>query len=122
VRIRKGDKKRAWITRMLHRGANAGKRQARPRIAAHVAVQFTIPIMQPPLGIWTEAAEVQAMSTFEFFQAPLKSSHGRLKLNLPPAPTNVFAVRPAKFPSLWPRFQPDSRCLRVLCRMPPAIS
>jgi hypothetical protein len=34
---------------MLHRGANAGKRQIRPRIAAHVAVHFTVPIVNHSL-------------------------------------------------------------------------
>jgi len=41
VRILKGAKKGAWITRMLHRSANAGKRQTRLPIAAHLSVHFT---------------------------------------------------------------------------------
>jgi hypothetical protein len=33
VRILKGAKTRAWITRMLHRSANPGKRQTRPPLS-----------------------------------------------------------------------------------------
>jgi hypothetical protein len=50
VRILKGAKKRPWITRMLHRSANAGKRQTRPPIAAHVTVHFTVTETRPEYG------------------------------------------------------------------------
>jgi hypothetical protein len=35
---------------MLHRSANAGKRQTRPPIAAHVSVHFTVPETRPESG------------------------------------------------------------------------